>query len=82
MVYADSESKPEKGVAEAERFINTEKVNVLTGCWNSAVSYPDVCSGRALRHSVHRSGVCLRQNHRTGFQECIQNCSQRQLVDA
>jgi branched-chain amino acid transport system substrate-binding protein len=40
MVYADSESKPEKGVAEAERFINTEKVNVLTGCWNSAVSYP------------------------------------------
>jgi branched-chain amino acid transport system substrate-binding protein len=40
MIYADSESKPEKGVAEAERFINTEKVNVLTGCWNSAVSYP------------------------------------------
>ena len=40
MLYADSESKPEKGVAEAERFINTEKVNVLTGCWNSAVSYP------------------------------------------
>jgi len=38
--YADSESKPEKGVAEAERFINTEKVAVLTGCWNSAVSYP------------------------------------------
>jgi branched-chain amino acid transport system substrate-binding protein len=40
MFYADSESKPEKGVAEAERFINTEKVNILTGCWNSAVSYP------------------------------------------
>ncbi|MEW5908857.1 MAG: ABC transporter substrate-binding protein [Thermodesulfobacteriota bacterium] len=40
LVYADSESKPEKGVAEAERFINTEKVNILTGCWNSAVSYP------------------------------------------
>lgn len=40
MVYADSESKPEKGVAEAERMINTEKVNVLTGCWNSAVTYP------------------------------------------
>ena len=40
MVYADSESKPEKGVSEAERFINTEKVHVLTGCWNSAVSYP------------------------------------------
>ena len=40
MLYADSESKPEKGVAEAERFINTEKVAVLSGCWNSAVSYP------------------------------------------
>ncbi|MEJ2638551.1 MAG: ABC transporter substrate-binding protein [Desulfosarcinaceae bacterium] len=40
MLYADSESKPEKGVAEAERLINTEKVNVLTGCWNSAVTYP------------------------------------------
>jgi len=40
MLYADSESKPEKGVAEAERFINTEGVHVLTGCWNSAVTYP------------------------------------------
>jgi len=40
MLYADSESKPEKGVAEAERMINTEKVDVLTGCWNSAVTYP------------------------------------------
>ena len=40
LLFADSESKPEKGVAEAERLINTEKVNVLTGCWNSAVTYP------------------------------------------
>lgn len=40
MLYADSESKPEKGVSEAERLINTEKVHVLTGCWNSAVTYP------------------------------------------
>jgi branched-chain amino acid transport system substrate-binding protein len=40
MVYADSESKPEKGVGEAERLINTEKVSILTGCWNSAVTYP------------------------------------------
>ena len=40
LLYADSESKPERGVAEAERLINTEKVNVLTGCWNSAVTYP------------------------------------------
>jgi branched-chain amino acid transport system substrate-binding protein len=40
MIYADSESKPEKGVAEAERLINTEKVNVLTGWWHSSVTYP------------------------------------------
>ncbi len=40
LFYADSESKPEKGVAEAERLINTENVNILTGCWNSAVTYP------------------------------------------
>lgn len=40
LIYADSEGKPEKGVAEAERLINTEKVNVLTGCWNSSVTYP------------------------------------------
>ncbi len=50
MVYADSESKPEKGVAEAERLINTEKVNVLTGCWNSAVTYP--VTAVAERYSI------------------------------
>ena len=50
LLYADSESKPEKGVAEAERFINTEKVNILTGCWNSAVSYP--VSAVAERYAV------------------------------
>ncbi len=40
MIYSDSESKPEKAVAEAERLINTEKINILTGCWNSSVTYP------------------------------------------
>lgn len=40
MYYADSESKPDVGVSEAERLINTEHVDVLTGCWNSAVTYP------------------------------------------
>lgn len=50
MSYADSESKPEKGVGEAERLINTEKVNVLTGCWNSAVTYPT--SAVAERYGV------------------------------
>ena len=50
MIYADSESKPEKGVAEHDDFINTEKVNVLTGCWNSAVSYP--VSAVAKRYGI------------------------------
>lgn len=40
MIYSDSESKPDKAVAEAERLINTEKIHVLTGCWNSSVTYP------------------------------------------
>ncbi|WP_027723349.1 ABC transporter substrate-binding protein [Maridesulfovibrio zosterae] len=40
MLYADSKSDPNVGVTEAERFINTEKVKVLTGCWNSGVTYP------------------------------------------
>ncbi|MDK9706733.1 MAG: ABC transporter substrate-binding protein [Desulforhopalus sp.] len=40
LIYADSEGKPEKGVAETERLINTEKVHVLTGCWNSSVTMP------------------------------------------
>jgi ABC-type branched-subunit amino acid transport system substrate-binding protein len=40
MIYADSKSDPTTGVSEAERLINSEKVNLLTGCWNSAVTYP------------------------------------------
>ena len=40
MIYADSKSDPTVGVSEAERLINSEKVNLLTGCWNSAVTYP------------------------------------------
>ncbi len=50
LYYADSESKPEKGISEAERLINTKKVNVLTGCWNSAVTYPT--SAIAERYGV------------------------------
>jgi len=50
LIYADSESKPERGVGEAERLINTEKVNVLTGCWNSSVTYPT--SAVAERYGV------------------------------
>jgi len=40
MVYVDSKSDPTVGVTEAERLINSEKVHLLTGCWNSAVTYP------------------------------------------
>ncbi len=40
MLYADSKSDPNVGVTAAERFINTEKVNVITGAWNSGVTYP------------------------------------------
>lgn len=40
MIYADSKGDPTVGVAEAERLINTEKVNVLMGAWNSSVTYP------------------------------------------
>lgn len=40
MLYADSKSDPNVGVTEAERFINTEKVHVITGAWNSGVTYP------------------------------------------
>src|SRR4030042_4010404 len=40
MISADSEPDTEKGVAEAERLINTEKVHVLPGGWNSAVNSP------------------------------------------
>ncbi|MFP5240469.1 MAG: ABC transporter substrate-binding protein [Acidobacteriota bacterium] len=40
LVYADSKSDPTVGVTETERLINTEKVQLMTGCWNSAVTYP------------------------------------------
>ncbi|QAR33475.1 ABC transporter substrate-binding protein [Geovibrio thiophilus] len=40
LVFSDSKSDPTTGVTEAERLINSEKVHVLTGAWNSAVTYP------------------------------------------
>lgn len=40
LIFADSKSDPTTGVTEAERMINSEKVHLLTGCWNSAVTYP------------------------------------------
>lgn len=40
LLYSDSKGDPTVGVTEAERMINSEKVHLLTGCWNSAVTYP------------------------------------------
>jgi len=40
LLFSDSKSDPTTGVTEAERMINSEKVHLLTGCWNSAVTYP------------------------------------------
>lgn len=40
LLYSDSKGDPTVGVTEAERMINSEKVHILTGCWNSAVTYP------------------------------------------
>jgi len=40
LIYADSKSDPNVGVTEPERLINTDKVNIVTGCWNSGVTYP------------------------------------------
>ncbi|RLG52277.1 MAG: ABC transporter substrate-binding protein [Thermoproteota archaeon] len=39
-IFADSAGKPEVGMAEAERLITVEKVHVLTGCYQSAVTLP------------------------------------------
>ncbi len=39
-IWADSASKPEVGMSEAERLITVEKVHVLTGCYQSAVTLP------------------------------------------
>jgi branched-chain amino acid transport system substrate-binding protein len=39
-IYLDSKSDPTVGVSSAEQLINSERVHVLSGCWNSAVTYP------------------------------------------
>jgi branched-chain amino acid transport system substrate-binding protein len=40
MVYADSQGKPMVAISEAERLINVEKVSVITGAFQSAVTFP------------------------------------------
>ena len=58
MLYADSKSDPNVGVTEAERFINTEKVNVITGAWNSGVTYPSTTVAERYGNPLYRS--CFR----------------------
>jgi len=40
MVYADSRGDPKIAISEAERLINVDKVNLITGAYQSAVSFP------------------------------------------
>jgi len=39
LVFGDSASKPDVGMSEAERLITKDKVHVLTGCYQSSVTY-------------------------------------------
>jgi len=40
LVFGDSQTKPDVGSSETERLINREKVSVICGAYNSAVSFP------------------------------------------
>lgn len=40
IIFADTQSKADIGVTETERLITREKVNVLCGAFNSAVTFP------------------------------------------
>jgi branched-chain amino acid transport system substrate-binding protein len=40
LVFGDSESKPEVGISETERLINSEKVSAIIGAFQSSVTLP------------------------------------------
>ncbi|WP_420991562.1 ABC transporter substrate-binding protein [Cupriavidus sp. 30B13] len=40
LIFADSQSKPDVGVAETERLIQRENVPLIVGAYNSAVTFP------------------------------------------
>ena len=40
LIFGDSRTTPDGGVAEAERLITREKIAVQLGCFNSAVTFP------------------------------------------
>jgi len=39
-IWTDSKGDPNVGVTAAEQLINTDKVHIISGAWNSAVTYP------------------------------------------
>ena len=50
VVYADSQSDATVGVTETEKLINVEKVDMLLGSFNSAVTLP--CSATAEKYQI------------------------------
>jgi len=49
-LIADTAGKPETGIAEAIRLITVEKVHVLTGCYQSAITFP--VAGEVEKHGI------------------------------
>lgn len=39
-VFTDSKGDPNVGVTAAEQLVNSDKVSIISGAWNSAVTYP------------------------------------------
>jgi branched-chain amino acid transport system substrate-binding protein len=40
MIYLDTKSDPTVGVTDVQQLINKDHVNLITGAWNSGVTYP------------------------------------------
>ena len=40
MIYLDTNSDPTVGVTDVQQLINTDHVDLITGAWNSGVTYP------------------------------------------
>lgn len=40
MIYLDTKSQPTVGVSDVQQLINQDHVDLLTGAWNSGVTYP------------------------------------------
>ena len=55
VIFGDSKTTPDGGVAEAERLITREKIAVQLGCYNSAVTFPttDVAQRYRCPHLVN-----------------------------